>query len=270
MALVLGANLGSAINGAEGCPGGERRRHRAAVALGNLINRAIGCIVALPLLGLIGPSLVEFQPNLSRALADFHTVFNLAVAAVFLPLLGRGAALLTACCPSTSTRTIPAGRSTSTPTPWRRRRSRSAMPAARRCGWPRCMAEMIRGAEEALTGDDRSRVSATKRMSGTLERLGTAIKAYLVRIDPDALSEADERPGGGRCSLRDQPRTRRRHPVAQRDGAGREAAEARPRLPRRTARPSSGTCCSRLATNLNTAGAVFMTVDRAPPGSSRR
>jgi phosphate:Na+ symporter len=259
MALVLGANLGSAINPVlEGAHGGDATGRR--VALGNLINRAIGCVVALPLLGLIGPALVEYQPNLSRALADFHTVFNLAVAAVFLPLLGPMGRLLTRLLPEHVDPHDP-GRplhldtnALETPPIALGNAGREALRMAE------VLAEMIRGAEEAITGDDRSRVSATKRMSGTLERLNTAIKAYLVRIDPDALSEADERRAAALLAFA----TNLEHAG---DILSRNVmALAAKRLKRGLAFSKDGEAeirdlLHRLATNLNTAGAVFMTED---------
>src|SRR5271163_2766781 len=56
-ALVLGANLGTALNplfeaGSTGDPAGRR------LPIGNLLNRAIGCILGLALLGVVGRWLV--------------------------------------------------------------------------------------------------------------------------------------------------------------------------------------------------------------------
>ena len=48
-------------------------------------------LVALPY---VGVWMVQIVPDNARAVADFHTLFNLALAAVFFPLLGLHAALL--------------------------------------------------------------------------------------------------------------------------------------------------------------------------------
>src|SRR5215469_7067480 len=86
LALTLGANLGSAINpliegGQIGNPASRR------LPLGNLLNRLVGCAVVLPFLHPIAEGLSWLEPNPSRMVADFHTVFNLALALVFiLPL----------------------------------------------------------------------------------------------------------------------------------------------------------------------------------------
>ena len=92
-ALVLGANLGTAINPVlEGATGDDPAARR--VPLGNLVNRVIGVAVALILLPHISPWLAHFDRDSGRAVADFHTAFNLVLAVIFLPLLNPYAALL--------------------------------------------------------------------------------------------------------------------------------------------------------------------------------
>src|ERR1700741_2299956 len=86
-ALVLRANLGTAINpllesGVGGDPAAKR------LPIGNLINRLVGCALGVALLDWIGPKLVALDPDPARAVADFHTGFNLVLAALFFPILG--------------------------------------------------------------------------------------------------------------------------------------------------------------------------------------
>src|SRR3954447_17159616 len=54
------------------------------------------------------------------------------------------------------------------------------------------LAEMIEGAAHDIERGDRGRIPATRRMDDVLDRLNAAIKAYVARLDPDALSDADE------------------------------------------------------------------------------
>jgi len=75
--IVLGANLGTALNpllesGLGGDPSAKR------LPIGNLINRIVGCALALALLNWIGPALITVEPNAGRAVADFHTGFTLS------------------------------------------------------------------------------------------------------------------------------------------------------------------------------------------------
>src|ERR1700683_3781533 len=93
LALILGANLGSAINPlVEGSRSDNPASRR--LPLGNLLNRLLGCALVLPFLQPIANALSAFQPNPSRMAADFHTIFNLALAAIFILPLDGVAALL--------------------------------------------------------------------------------------------------------------------------------------------------------------------------------
>ena len=93
LALVLGANLGSAINplleGGTSANAASRR-----VPLGNLINRIVGVALALPFLQPIADLFARLDPNAARMTADFHTAFNVVLAVAFVFLLDAVAALL--------------------------------------------------------------------------------------------------------------------------------------------------------------------------------
>src|SRR6516225_5653941 len=85
-ALLLGANLGTALNPLlEGSVGGDPAAKR--LPIGNLINRVLGCVLALALLNWLGPALTTIEPNPTRAVADFHTGFNIVMALMFFPVL---------------------------------------------------------------------------------------------------------------------------------------------------------------------------------------
>src|SRR5690242_9465443 len=93
LALVLGANLGSAINPVlEGAQRGDPASYR--LPLGNLLNRLIGVGIALPFLPDIVGMAQRFEPNMARMTAEFHIGFNVALAIIFLPLLDPLATLL--------------------------------------------------------------------------------------------------------------------------------------------------------------------------------
>jgi phosphate:Na+ symporter len=93
LALVLGANLGTAINPVlEGATSDDPASKR--LPLGNLLNRVLGVSAALAALPYIGPWVTAIEPEASRAVADFHTAFNLILALLFFPLLNPYSALL--------------------------------------------------------------------------------------------------------------------------------------------------------------------------------
>ncbi|HVC50814.1 MAG TPA: Na/Pi cotransporter family protein [Stellaceae bacterium] len=191
-ALVLGANLGSALNPLlEGAGGGDPVAKR--VPMGNLLNRALGVVLGLALLKWIGPLIVTLEPNAARAVADFHTAFNLVMAVLFLPLLGPFSRLLV--------RLLPARAAPSDPsTPVYLDESAREMPAIALAGAARealrmadVLEAMLRNALDALDRGDRNQVSAAKHLDDVLDRLNRAIKVYLTGLDPDSLDDADNR-----------------------------------------------------------------------------
>lgn len=93
-ALVLGANLGTAINPIlEGTSGSDRSQKR--LPLGNLGTRVVGCLIGMLLLPWIPSIMGFFTSDPARAVANFHTFFNIAIAVLFLPILQPYAKLLT-------------------------------------------------------------------------------------------------------------------------------------------------------------------------------
>jgi phosphate:Na+ symporter len=191
-ALVLGANLGTALNPLiEGAIGGDPASKRLPV--GNLVNRLIGVVAVLALMKWLGPLMVTIEPDPARAVADFHTLFNLATAIVFLPVLGPFARLLV--------KAMPAGASPADPSrPIYLDEAARELPAIALAGAARealrmadVLETMLRHALDALDRGDRNQVSATKGLDDVLDRLNREIKEYLTSLDPDSLDEADKR-----------------------------------------------------------------------------
>jgi len=93
VAMVIGANLGTAINPVLETPGGRDPAARR-VPVGNLLNRLVACAVALAVLPYVADLFEGIEVDSDRRVADFHTAFNVAAALMFFPLLGPMAALL--------------------------------------------------------------------------------------------------------------------------------------------------------------------------------
>lgn len=84
--LVLGANLGGAVPpliATLSSPAPARR-----IALGNLIVRGIGCLIALPLAGYIADILQVLPLPEGKLPADAHLLFNILLALVAAPFSG--------------------------------------------------------------------------------------------------------------------------------------------------------------------------------------
>lgn len=191
-ALVLGANLGTALNpliesGVGGDPAAKR------LPIGNLINRLVGCGLGLAALGWIGPKLVAIEPDPGRAVADFHTLFNILLALLFLPVLGPFAKLLARVLPARVNPADPAR-------PMYLDHAARETPSIALAGAARealrmtdVLQSMLSGTLDCLEQGDRKRVIETKRMDDVLDRLDREIKEYLTSLDIDALSDAEHR-----------------------------------------------------------------------------
>jgi phosphate:Na+ symporter len=189
-ALVLGANLGTAINPVlEGAGGPDPAAQR--LPLGNLLNRLIGVAVALALLPIIGKWPALFEPNNARAIADFHTAFNLVLALIFLPLLKPYASLLRHWIPARADPTDPG-----TPRyldPAARGHPVIALGAAAReaLRMADTLENMLAGLRDTFEKTDRKQIGEAKRLDDILNRLNSAIKTYVTSLDPEELGRAD-------------------------------------------------------------------------------
>ena len=76
--LVLGANLGGAVPPVMATLSGPATARR--VTLGNLIVRAIGCLVVLPFAGYIGDWMQSLHFSQAKLPVDVHLLFNIALA----------------------------------------------------------------------------------------------------------------------------------------------------------------------------------------------
>ena len=190
LALVLGANLGTAINPV--LEGGASDVGARRLAIGNLINRAVGVIAGLAALPWVGPMLAAIEPDNARAVADFHTGFNLLLAGAFFPLLTPYARCLVWLFPAEADPADP-----SRPLyldPAARETPIVALGAAAReaLRLVDTLEAMLNFARAAFEGDRRA-PREVQQLDDILDRLNAEIRAYLTTLDPEALSDADHR-----------------------------------------------------------------------------
>jgi len=180
LVLVLGANLGSAINPLLESHGGNPAHLRLPFA--NLLIRFIGCLVFLPLLDPAARLLSGFEANPLRQVADFHTLFNLLLAVAFFPALDLLARLLERLLPDTRGGQDPAvpvhldERALDVPAVALACAARETL----RLG--ELVETMLRQGMQAVFANDRKLASEVSRMDNAVDRLHEAIKLYLVRL----------------------------------------------------------------------------------------
>ena len=192
LALIVGANLGSAINPV--LEGGSRNDPASyRVPVGNLIIRIAGCALVMPFLAPIAGELLAMDANPLRMGANFHTAFNLMLAMLFILPLGQLARALELLFPARKAPPDPG-------LPAYLDESAIDTPALALAGAAReslRMGEMVESmlgeAMVALMTNDRNLVSEISRKDNAVDRLHEAIKLYVVKVTRDSLEEQEGR-----------------------------------------------------------------------------
>jgi phosphate:Na+ symporter len=192
LALVLGANLGSAINPViEGARRGDLASYR--LPAGNLFNRLVGVVFVLPVLQAAADGFRGFEPNMARMTAEFHVAFNVVLALVFIGLLDPLAWLLVKVFPTRKPTADPAAPryldESALETP-----SLALADAARETLHMGDLVEvMLRQVMTALVTNDRALVGEVSRMDNAVDRLDEAIKLYVTKLTRGSLDEHEGR-----------------------------------------------------------------------------
>ncbi|HEX5230764.1 MAG TPA: Na/Pi cotransporter family protein [Bradyrhizobium sp.] len=188
LALVLGANLGSAINPVFE---GARRDNPASyrLPLGNLANRLVGVLLVAPFLHPIAAELQVWQPHLAKLTAEFHIGFNIATAIVFIGLLDPMARLLKKLLPNRIRDADPSRPryldESALETP-----SLALADAARETLHMGDHVEvMLRKVMAAMMNNDRSLVDQVSKMDNSVDGLDEAIKLYVTKLTRGSLDE---------------------------------------------------------------------------------
>lgn len=189
-ALVLGANLGTAINPMiEGVTGDDPAARR--LPLGNLLTRVLGVLAGLILLPVLQPLMSDLASDPARAVANFHTLFNAVIALLFLPLLSPYAALLTRWLPKRADPNDP-----SRPQyldEWAHDVPAVALGNAAREALR--MADMVQTlllyARAGFKRDNRHRMVQARQLDAALDKLENAITTYLATLDQENMTRDD-------------------------------------------------------------------------------
>jgi phosphate:Na+ symporter len=258
-ALVLGANLGTAINPLlEGSAKDDPVARR--LPLGNFVVRGVGAVVVLSLLDVIQPWVSGLGGSHARAVANFHTLFNVGLAVLCLPLLTPYAKLLRRWLPANDDASDP-GRPRYLDSAAREMPIVALGHAAREAlRMADTLQSMLAFTRDAFVKGDRNRIAEGKRQDDVLDRLNTAIKTYVSALDPDEMTADDRRRAGEIITF-----------ITNMEHAGdviekNLLAQATKRLKRGLRFSPEGQAemtamLDRLATNLQLAGSLFMTDD---------
>jgi phosphate:Na+ symporter len=190
LALVLGANLGSALPPLfEAGSAAARRLPLLGICwCGPQVVSSV-----LPFLPQIAGLLVQIEPTPARLVVNFHTAFNLALAVLFLPLTDWLAVLLGRLLPDPPRPADPAKPIHLEETALDSASVALANAARETLRMADMFEGMLRGAIEVFRSGDRHRAADISRTERVMDRLGGAIRRYLADIgNAQPLDDEDE------------------------------------------------------------------------------
>jgi len=187
LALVLGANLGGTLPALLEARTSVARR----LPLGNLLVRAFGCVICLPLLHPIAQWLTPLGASPARIAVNFHTAFNLGLALIFIVPVEQFGRLLVRLLPEPPRPADP-GLPQYLDDSALESAGVALVNATRESMRMADMVEgMLKGLVEVFGKDDRARAAVISGMDPSLDRLGIAIREYLADLGGEALNEED-------------------------------------------------------------------------------
>ena len=190
LAMVLGANVGSALNPLiETSQAGNLASRR--LPIGNLATRLAGCALVLPFLHPIADTLQQYEPNPARLAADFHTAFNILLALLFIGPLDFVARQLKRWLPDQPKAADPG-------TPIYLESAAVGAPAVALVCAARevlrmgdLIERMLRQSMTALLTNDRKLVAEISQMDDAVDSLNEAVKLYITRMTRDSMDDRD-------------------------------------------------------------------------------
>jgi len=190
LALTLGANLGTAINPiTEGITGDDPAGRR--LPIGNLLTRLTGVMIGLLLLPWLPGWMLWITEDDSHLVANFHTLFNIAIALLFLPVLSPFAALLTRWLPKRVDPNDPAipryldGSARNVPGVALGNAAREALRLSD------MLQTLLVYTRASFKRDIRHRITQARQLDNAIDKIETSITTYVAMLDNDTMTRDD-------------------------------------------------------------------------------
>lgn len=192
LAMVLGANLGGALPPVLEIDGSNRSNRR--VPVGNLMFRAVGCLLVLPFLRPLAGVISVWQPDPLAAVTLFHLGFNVALAVICVGWLRNASLLLTRLFPTPAAPSDTVGQplfldTAALETPYLAL-SNAAREMLRMGDLVEALLALV---PQALARRNKLLADQAGRLGRELDRLHAAVKHYLSRLDRAELTGQDAR-----------------------------------------------------------------------------
>ena len=188
LALVLGANLGGALPALLDASTRAARR----LPLGNLLVRLAGAIAVLPFLSSIAPALARIVPEPARLVVDFHLLFNVLLACLFLGPVGLLARSLARWLPDLPTPADPARPIYLDLAALDSATVALANAARETLRMADMVDSMLRDTLGVIYRDDRARAEAVSAHARCVDKLGEAIRRYLADMGDEQTVDGDK------------------------------------------------------------------------------
>jgi phosphate:Na+ symporter len=190
VAMVLGANVGSALNPYfEATRGDDRSRKR--LPAGNLLLRGGVCLVLLAASVPLANLLDSIPGDAGRTVANFHTGVNVAIAVLFIGVLGPFSKLLERMLPQRPSDDNPDAPRYLDPSALGSPVEALACATREIIHMGDIVEEMLRRSVPVLLAEDRRAVNDIIRRDDAVDVLHEAIKQYVTEITREQLSTED-------------------------------------------------------------------------------
>ncbi|HEX7127709.1 MAG TPA: Na/Pi cotransporter family protein [Thermodesulfobacteriota bacterium] len=188
MPIVLGANLGTTAAAIETAVGARRDAQQTAAA--HVIAKAIGLAIAFPLIDPFARLAAATSDDLARQIANAHTIFNVGLAVLLLPVTGLLAHLVRRVLPPRPASEEPFGpkyldeRVLESPPVAFGQAAREVLRMAD------IVQTMVRESIRAFEGHDLDLVQRIEDMDDQVDRLDREVKLFLTKLSKSGLTEA--------------------------------------------------------------------------------
>jgi len=191
MPVILGANIGSCAASLAASLGGEAEAKR--VALAHVLLKVAGVALILPVLDRFVAFTAGTSADGARQIANAHTLFNVGIALLFLPLIRPATWIVSALIPKEA-----AGNGTfrprylderflATPAVALGQATREAIRMAD------IVADMLRRSIETFRGQQVELVEAIERQDDQVDILNREIKRYVTQLSQQSMSPEESR-----------------------------------------------------------------------------
>jgi len=191
LALVIGANIGGAL--APYMDQSSANPPARRVPLANLITRVVIGMAFVPFLVPLTHWLSLLDPAPARMAVNFHTLFSVAAAIVFLPLTDPIAALCRRLLPSKAVAEDPGAPRHLDPNVLDTPAEALACALRETLNLGDRVADMLRQTMEVFEKSDQKAVRAIENADNAVDKLYEAIKLYLIQVSRSDLGEEEGR-----------------------------------------------------------------------------